>query len=138
MTDNLIKRLAKILIDEGGPVESIVTKALQTGLKTGLDKAKKVVEREIQGANETLNMDLLPRARESANTWLNTARGIFSALSKEKEEILVEEFYSKDEQRVVEYLAKVIPDVGAGGDPIGFLIASHNSLVQIMKDVRRT
>ncbi len=36
--------------------------------------------------------------------------------------------YSADEKRVVKYLAEIIPDVGAGDDPIGFLIASHAAL----------
>lgn len=36
--------------------------------------------------------------------------------------------YSADEQRVVAYLAQVMPEIGAGSDPIGFLIASHRAL----------
>lgn len=37
--------------------------------------------------------------------------------------------YSEDELRVVQYLKEIIPDVGAGDDPILFLISSHSSLV---------
>ena len=36
--------------------------------------------------------------------------------------------YSYHEQRVVEYLARIIPEIGAGFDPVGFLIASHEGL----------
>ena len=36
--------------------------------------------------------------------------------------------YSTEELRVVEYLHKLMPDIGAGSDPIGFLIASHAAL----------
>ena len=43
--------------------------------------------------------------------------------------------YSKDEQRVVDYLAEIIPDVGAGDDPILFLIASHASLRSFLKEI---
>lgn len=37
--------------------------------------------------------------------------------------------YSKDELRVVTYLRQIAPDIGAGDDPIGFLMASHNALI---------
>lgn len=36
--------------------------------------------------------------------------------------------YSKDEQRVIEYLNKISPGIGAGDDPIGFLIAVYDLL----------
>lgn len=36
--------------------------------------------------------------------------------------------YSVDEERVVKYLGEAIPEIGAGADPIGFLIASHAAL----------
>lgn len=36
--------------------------------------------------------------------------------------------YRPDERRVVEYLLEIAPDIGAGDDPIGFLIASHRVL----------
>ena len=35
--------------------------------------------------------------------------------------------YTTDEQRVVDYLVK-LTGIGAGDDPIGFLIASHATL----------
>lgn len=38
--------------------------------------------------------------------------------------------YSKEEMRVVEYLQSVAPDVGAGDDPIGFILAAHNYLMR--------
>lgn len=38
--------------------------------------------------------------------------------------------YSKEESRVVVYLHMVAPDIGAGDDPIGFLLASHNWLMR--------
>lgn len=38
--------------------------------------------------------------------------------------------YTLEEQRVVNYLKKITPEIGAGTDPIGFLIASHASLGQ--------
>jgi hypothetical protein len=38
--------------------------------------------------------------------------------------------YTGDELRVVEYLKKVCPDIGAGPDPIGFLIVSYGYAVQ--------
>lgn len=37
--------------------------------------------------------------------------------------------YSKDEQRVVDYLRVLAPDIGAGADPIGFLIAAYDALL---------
>ena len=37
--------------------------------------------------------------------------------------------YSEDEQRVADYLCDLTPDIGAGDDPIGFLMASHAMLV---------
>ncbi|GAA0267462.1 hypothetical protein LNAOJCKE_3020 [Methylorubrum aminovorans] len=36
--------------------------------------------------------------------------------------------YRADEMRVVGYLLEIAPDVGAGDDPIGFLIASHSAM----------
>jgi len=36
--------------------------------------------------------------------------------------------YSLDEQRVVAYLKEIMPEIGAGDDPIGFLLASHATL----------
>jgi hypothetical protein len=41
--------------------------------------------------------------------------------------------YTPDEQRVVGYLAELVPEIGAGDDPIGFLIASHAALSQDLK-----
>ncbi len=38
--------------------------------------------------------------------------------------------YTKDEIRAVEYLVSIAPDIGAGDDPIGFLLASHNWLTK--------
>lgn len=37
--------------------------------------------------------------------------------------------YSKDEQRVCDFLQTIAPDVGCGDDPIGFLIASYHYLI---------
>lgn len=42
--------------------------------------------------------------------------------------------YSADEERIAAYLRDLLPDVGAGDDPIGFLIASHGALAA---DARR-
>jgi len=36
--------------------------------------------------------------------------------------------YTLDEKRVAKYLTGITPGIGAGGDPIGFLIASHAAL----------
>jgi DNA-binding phage protein len=44
--------------------------------------------------------------------------------------------YRHDEQRVVTYLHEVMPEIGAGDDPIGFLIASHASLRERVKEFR--
>lgn len=39
--------------------------------------------------------------------------------------------YSTDEQRVADYLVEITGGlVGAGNDPIGFLIASHRMMVE--------
>lgn len=46
--------------------------------------------------------------------------------------------YSLDEQRVVDYLLKVMPDIGAGDDPIGFLIASHAAIHHSNAALRKT
>lgn len=42
--------------------------------------------------------------------------------------------YDKQTQRVVDYLKRVAPDVGAGDDPIGFLITSHEFLANQLKE----
>lgn len=44
--------------------------------------------------------------------------------------------YSHDEQRVVMYLHERMPEIGAGDDPIGFLIASHHALSEQVKEFR--
>ena len=36
--------------------------------------------------------------------------------------------YSEDELKVIAYLQEIAPEVGAGDDPIGFLIASHRTI----------
>lgn len=41
--------------------------------------------------------------------------------------------YRPDEQRVVDYLRSLMPDIGAGDDPIGFLIASHQALSELRR-----
>jgi hypothetical protein len=41
--------------------------------------------------------------------------------------------YSADEKRVAEYVVK-LTGVGAGNDPIGFLMASHATLVKDIKN----
>ena len=38
--------------------------------------------------------------------------------------------YSDGERRVCDYLQKLMPDIGCGDDPIGFLIASHAAIMQ--------
>jgi hypothetical protein len=38
--------------------------------------------------------------------------------------------YTNEENRVVEYLHHVAPDIGGGDDPLGMLIASHNWLLR--------
>lgn len=45
--------------------------------------------------------------------------------------------YTEDERRVCDYLQEIIPDVGCGADPIGFLISSHRMMREIAKRVRR-
>lgn len=37
--------------------------------------------------------------------------------------------YRPDERRVVDYLREIGPSVGAGDDPIGFLIALHSAML---------
>lgn len=44
--------------------------------------------------------------------------------------------YRPDEQRVVAYLREIMPDIGAGDDPVGFLIASHASLRERVQEFR--
>ena len=38
--------------------------------------------------------------------------------------------YTAQEQRVCDYLTSLSDDMGCGGDPIGFLIASHAAVIQ--------
>ena len=45
--------------------------------------------------------------------------------------------YSIDEQRVVAYLREIMPEIGAGDDPIGFLIASHAALADRAREFLR-
>jgi hypothetical protein len=45
--------------------------------------------------------------------------------------------YSSDEQRVSDYIQDITAGtIGSGDDPIGFLIASHASLVKLLKETR--
>lgn len=44
--------------------------------------------------------------------------------------------YSSDELRVVEYLSKMLPGIGAGDDPISFLMASHGELAVMLKEAK--
>lgn len=37
--------------------------------------------------------------------------------------------YRADERRVADYLREIAPSVGAGDDPIGFMIALHNAML---------
>lgn len=37
--------------------------------------------------------------------------------------------YSPDERRVADYLQQIMPDIGTGDDPVGFLISSHTALM---------
>lgn len=49
---------------------------------------------------------------------------------------IVNKPYSEDEKRVADYLTVITNgQIGAGDDPIGFLIASHRYQVQITKDL---
>jgi hypothetical protein len=41
--------------------------------------------------------------------------------------------YSVEEIRVCDYLQRILPDIGCGDDPIGFLIASHEALFEELK-----
>lgn len=45
--------------------------------------------------------------------------------------------YTADEQKVVDYLLEIMPEIGAGDDPIAFLIASHGSLYHTIKELKR-
>lgn len=36
--------------------------------------------------------------------------------------------YSPEQRRVCDYLISIMPEIGCGLDPIGFLIASHNTI----------
>lgn len=45
--------------------------------------------------------------------------------------------YDAHEQRVCDYLQKIVPDIGCGNDPIGFLLASHGALSRDLQDLRQ-
>lgn len=51
-------------------------------LRASLGEVHTVLDREIAGATETLQMDLTPAARQSADGWLNAAKGIKIAMKK--------------------------------------------------------
>ena len=44
--------------------------------------------------------------------------------------------YSPDEQRVVDWLRKNVPDIGAGNDPIGFLLAGYDMVQEDKQRLR--
>lgn len=44
--------------------------------------------------------------------------------------------YTADEQRVVDWLRSRTPDVGAGDDPIGFLLASYELVIGERNELR--
>lgn len=44
--------------------------------------------------------------------------------------------YGRQEQRVCEYLTAIMPDIGCGMDPVGFLLASHAALVEQSSSLR--
>ena len=46
--------------------------------------------------------------------------------------------YSKDEQRVADYITANLTGIGTGVDPIGFLIASHSSILGTYRKLRKT
>lgn len=43
--------------------------------------------------------------------------------------------YTFDERRIAEYLHELTPDIGAGADPTGFLIASHRALMDRVREL---
>jgi hypothetical protein len=43
--------------------------------------------------------------------------------------------YSSEEGRVCDYLQRICPGVGCGDDPIGFLIASHESVCEELREM---
>ena len=50
-------------------------------------------------------------------------------------EVEVDEPFSDERQRVADYLNVILPDIGPGDDPVGFLIASHQVLSKSLRQV---
>lgn len=44
--------------------------------------------------------------------------------------------YTADERRVCDFLVSIAPDIGCGGDPIGFLIACYQQLMVERRELR--
>ena len=44
--------------------------------------------------------------------------------------------YNTDERRVCAYLQEVIPEIGWGDDPIGFIIVSHRHLLEMRRQAQ--
>ena len=45
--------------------------------------------------------------------------------------------YNADEKRVCAYLQEIIPEIGCGDDPIGFLITSHRHLLELRRKAQQ-
>lgn len=54
----------------------------QRQAETALTEIHAILDREIEGAKQTLAMNLTPAARQSADSWLNAAKGIQIAIKK--------------------------------------------------------
>jgi hypothetical protein len=84
-----------------------------------------MVMREAGEEPEVIPEDEISRAYESG-------RSVLSAAANGVAEIRLRKFargpYDYQERRVVEHLMELVPDIGAGMDPVGFLIASHGGL----------
>ncbi len=45
--------------------------------------------------------------------------------------------FTSDEKRVCAYLEEIIPDIGYGDDPVGFLITSHRYLFEMRRKAQQ-
>lgn len=70
-------------------------------------------------------VDLLHMVQTGECSCRKAARLLFPQFQYQRLNGTEVEAYSYDEMRVVDYIKEVAPDIGAGFDPIGFLIASH-------------
>jgi hypothetical protein len=122
----------------------------QAGLCPVCLEAADYIERLRADRKQMSDTDIVSRMRIEADQWHPSEKSPIRELREGADEIerlragraavveadvernMVARPYSADEERVVKYIVD-LTDIGGGPDPIGFLIASHNALVERLR-----